>query len=144
MKFKISEEYIQDVIKEFSNKVEISDNFNLEKLFEKPEKKDCTAKKFAIVNKNFEYFGLSCRNIIYYPPEGGMGWHTNAKSNGCRRVYCAWSENGNSGMNWYNKTEDKLEIDKDDIGWNIRIFEIPQWHCVWAKCNRISFGFEID
>ena len=38
MKFKISEEYIQDVIKEFSNKVEISDNFNLEKLFEKPEK----------------------------------------------------------------------------------------------------------
>lgn len=55
-----------------------------------------------------------------------MGWHTNAKSTGYRRVYCSWSEDGNSGMNWYNKTEDKLEIEKDDTGWNIRIFEIPQ------------------
>lgn len=73
-----------------------------------------------------------------------MGWHTNAKSTGYRRVYCSWSEDGNSGMNWYNKTQDKLEIEKDDAGWNIKIFEISQWHCVWSKCNRISFGFDID
>lgn len=37
MKFKVSEEYIQDVIREFKSKVETSNNFNLEKLFEKPD-----------------------------------------------------------------------------------------------------------
>lgn len=37
MRFKVSAKYIQDIIKEFSDKVETSDNFDIEKLFEKPK-----------------------------------------------------------------------------------------------------------
>jgi hypothetical protein len=91
---------------------------------------------------NFIILGNKCKNVLFYPPFGGMGWHTNGPAAG-KRIYISWSETGESGMNWYNTEKDIVTIDKDEIGFNIRVFDIPQWHCVWSKCNRFSVGFDI-
>lgn len=78
-------------------------------------------------------------NIIAYPPNGGMDWHTNGNDAG-NRLYVSWSDNGNSGMCWYR--ENKIVVDQDHKGWNIRYFSVPEWHKVWSKCYRLSFGFQ--
>lgn len=144
MKFNVSEEYIQLIIEQHKNEIKTSNNFVFDSLFSKPPNIEDKSKKFATISTSCENFGHLCRNIIYYPSGGGMGWHTNENSTGNKRIYFAWSSNGDSGMNWYNQEDDKVEVDKDNPGWNIRIFDIPQWHCVWSKCDRISFGFDIS
>lgn len=75
---------------------------------------------------------------IIYPPTGGMGWHTNSDLAG-KRIYLSWSENGDSGMGWLN-ADGTVRRDYDAIGWNIRVFDVPQWHCVFANCWRCSVG----
>ena len=75
---------------------------------------------------------------IVYPPMGGMGWHTNSDLPG-NRVYCSWSENGDSGMGWLNE-KGEIILDHDAPGWNIRTFHVPRWHCVFANCWRCSVG----
>lgn len=89
----------------------------------------------SICNKNIEY-----TNCIGYPPDGGMDWHTNGNNIGIR-IYVSWSENGDSGMLWYKNN--KVIIDKDNPGLNIRQFYTPCWHYVWSKCYRYSLGFKI-
>lgn len=79
-------------------------------------------------------------NLIAYPPNGGMDWHTNSNSPGIR-IYVSWSENGNSGMMWYKDGE--LIMDQDNVGLNIRQFTVPCWHKIWSKCYRLSIGFKI-
>lgn len=32
---------------------------------------------------------------------------------------------------------------KDVAGWQYRIFNVPQPHCVFADCKRISYGWKI-
>jgi hypothetical protein len=124
-----------------------NDGFVFEDLFIKPRNLSSTKNnigKFHHVNfKNYvNIFGNKCKNAILYPPLGGMGWHTNGPENG-KRIYISWSETGESGMNWYDIEQDIVTIDKDEIGFNIRVFDIPQWHCVWSKCLRFSIGFDI-
>lgn len=92
--------------------------------------------KDSIINSNIEY-----TNCIGYPPNGGMDWHTNSNNPGIR-VYVSWSENGNSGMLWYKNN--KILIDKDSAGFNIRQFLTPCWHSVWSNCYRYSMGFKIN
>lgn len=82
---------------------------------------------------------IKLTNIIAYPPNGGMGWHTNGNDIG-NRLYISWSSNGDSGMCWYK--QNKIVIDQDQKGWNIRHFSVPVWHKVWSKCYRLSFGFK--
>jgi hypothetical protein len=76
-----------------------------------------------------------------YPPNGGMPWHTNSNLPGTR-VYASWSENGNSGMMFADNK--KITIDKDSVGWNIRAFNCPVWHCVWSDCWRVSIGWRLS
>lgn len=73
-----------------------------------------------------------------YPPGGGMSWHTNSNNPGLR-IYLSWSENGDSGMGWLD-AEGNLKLDYDEIGWNIRVFNVPTWHCVFSNCWRCSLG----
>lgn len=143
---KINKKNIQDIIKCIGPIRE--NNFDFNALFEKPKdlttNTNNTGKFYDIeLKKEIEILGKKFRNAIFYPPSGGMGWHTNGPENG-RRVYISWSETGESGMNWYDLDKDVIKIDQDEAGFNIRIFEIPQWHCVWAKCNRFSIGFDIE
>jgi hypothetical protein len=77
-----------------------------------------------------------------YPPNGGMPWHTNSNLPGIR-VYASWSENGNSGMMFADENKN-IRIDKDSIGWNIRAFNCPVWHCVWSDCWRVSIGWRLS
>jgi hypothetical protein len=74
---------------------------------------------------------------VVYPPSGGMGWHTNSGLPGWR-AYLSWSETGDSGMGWLRDGEVVLDYDKP--GWNIRMFQVPAWHCVFARCWRCSVG----
>ena len=74
---------------------------------------------------------------IIYPPGGGMGWHTNSNDPGWR-AYLSWSETGDSGMGWLR--DGQVVLDYDKAGWNVRLFQVPSWHCVFANCWRCSVG----
>lgn len=87
-----------------------------------------------------ERFGKSTTNSIWYPPGGFMDWHTNSNNPG-KRLYVAWSETGDSGMKWFR---DGVVIeDPDQPGWNVRIFDTPKWHMVYANCWRFSVGWKV-
>jgi hypothetical protein len=148
MNFKLDNISIKHLLNNINrtNYVNTTD-FNFDKLFDRPldlldyENKTGYFQKIFL-EEHMEFLGYRCKNLIFYPPHGGMGWHTNGPKSG-KRIYISWSETGESGMNWYNIEKDIVTIDKDEIGFNIRIFDIPQWHCVWSKCNRFSIGFDI-
>lgn len=142
---KINSANIKEIIQHIST-IKNTD-FVFEDLFHKP--RDLTTHNNRVgqfynitLSEDLEILGNKFRNAILYPPYGGMGWHTNGPESG-KRIYISWSETGESGMNWYNIETDKITIDQDEIGFNIRIFDIPRWHCVWSKCNRFALGFDI-
>ena len=124
------------------------DDFSFDDLFKKPDLdnevyKASFVKRYKPYNNTArEIFGNKLTNIIVYPPYGGMSWHTNGPKSS-KRMYASWSEDGNSGMNWYDTEKDKLMIDQDDKGWNIRFFDVPSWHCVWSKCYRLAIGYNV-
>jgi hypothetical protein len=65
-------------------------------------------------------------------------WHTNWSNPGAR-CYLVWSETGDSGMRFILNGE--VWTSQDLPGWQYRIFNIPQPHCVFANCHRKSFGW---
>ena len=67
-------------------------------------------------------------------------WHTNWNSPGAR-CYLVWSENGNSGMRFIINGE--VCTSQDLPGWQYRIFNVPQPHCVFANCKRFSYGWAL-
>ena len=87
-----------------------------------------------------DLYGGSCTNAIWYPPGGFMDWHTNSNNPG-KRLYVAWSETGDSGMKWFR--DGLVCDDPDQQGWNVRIFDTPQWHMVYANCWRYSVGWKV-
>lgn len=87
-----------------------------------------------------DVYGESCTNAIWYPPGGWMDWHTNSNNSG-KRLYVAWSETGESGMRWFR--DGQVVDDPDQPGWNVRIFDTPEWHMVYARCWRYSIGWKV-
>jgi hypothetical protein len=85
-------------------------------------------------------FGSLTTGSIWYPPGGFMDWHTNSDNPG-KRLYASWSETGDSGMRWFRDGE--VVDDPDQPGWNVRIFNTPQWHMVYANCWRFSVGWKV-
>lgn len=73
----------------------------------------------------------------WYPDKGFISWHTNSDVPG-RRCYAIH----NFGSGSYFKTEKGIEM--EPAGWTIRVFETPIWHCVYANCERIAFGFRLN
>jgi hypothetical protein len=92
------------------------------------------------VSLEVERFGNSTTNSIWYPPGGFMDWHTNSNNPG-KRLYVAWSETGESGMKWFR--DGAVVDDPDQPGWNVRVFDTPQWHMVYANCWRYSIGWKV-
>ena len=125
-----------------------ADDFSFDMLFEKPDfdteiDRAIYVKRYKPFNNAKKVLGDKLTNSIIYPPYGGMSWHTNGP-NESKRMYASWSETGDSGMNWYDPEKDELIIDQDDQGWNIRVFTVPNWHCVWSKCYRLAIGYNIS
>jgi len=87
-----------------------------------------------------DVYGETCANAIWYPPGGWMDWHTNSNNPG-KRLYVAWSETGESGMRWFR--DGQVFDDPDQPGWNVRIFDTPEWHMVYARCWRYSIGWHV-
>lgn len=73
-----------------------------------------------------------------YNPGDQQQWHTNWSSPGAR-CYLVWSENGDSGMRFIINGE--VVTSQDVVGWQYRIFNVPQPHCVFANCKRFSYGW---
>lgn len=75
--------------------------------------------------------------LIYYPKNGYMNWHTNS-DNPCTRIYLVRAEkNPLSEMRFENK------IIKDKPLWSFNVFKIEDktWHCVNALTPRLTLGF---
>lgn len=75
-----------------------------------------------------------------YQPGDQQGWHNNFGTNSAR-CYLVWSETGNSGMRFV--INGKVETFYDIPGWQYRIFNVPQPHCVFANCKRKSYGWKL-
>ena len=76
--------------------------------------------------------------LIYYPKNGYMNWHTNS-NNPSTRIYLVRAiENPLSEMEFQDK------IIKDRPLWSFNSFKIENktWHCVNAKTERLSLGFQ--
>tara|TARA_Y100000593_G_scaffold75007_1_gene138262 strand:- start:10693 stop:11217 length:525 start_codon:yes stop_codon:yes gene_type:complete len=82
-----------------------------------------------------------------YPACGGyMGWHTNSDAP-YERIYMVYSETGESWFKYKDPVTGEIVSVQDNKGWNLYRFKTPKdelfWHCVYAECNRYSFGFRI-
>lgn len=117
-------------------------DFDIDKMLSNPPNKYDEDIPKAFHKKSTYWFSYPDKITasIIYPPDGGMDWHTNSDLAG-KRMYVSWSETGDSGMGWIENGKTKL--DYDHVGWNIRIFSVPQWHCVFSKCWRCSVGIKI-
>lgn len=85
-------------------------------------------------------YGSTCSGAFWYPPGGFQDWHTNSDNPG-KRLYVSWSETGDSGMRWFR--DGRVVDDPDKQGWNVRLFEVPCWHMVYANCWRFSCGWKV-
>lgn len=88
-------------------------------------------------------YGLQCTNIIVYPPNTCMHWHTNNDMPG-ERIYITLSEGGSVFKSL--KEDGTFDYEYDDKGMHIRQFfvdpEKPHWHTIYAKNTRVVFGFK--
>lgn len=78
-----------------------------------------------------------------------MGWHSNhSRSDG--RIYCSWSERGESNyFRYVDPLTDEIITQWEAPGWNIKSFTIPDntsrfWHCIGANSLRLSLGFRYE
>lgn len=73
---------------------------------------------------------VTVRSAIYYPPGGGLGWHTNSARPGWR----AYVPLGDQGV---MLTEDGPVLDKPG---HANVFRVPGWHAVLARGARWVLG----
>jgi hypothetical protein len=74
--------------------------------------------------------GVIVRAAIYYPPGGGLGWHTNSARPGWR----AYVPRGDIGV---TLTENGPVL---DLPGHANLFEVPAWHAIAARGERWSIG----
>jgi hypothetical protein len=116
-------------------------DFDINHMLENPPNKNQDIDRATVKRSTLWLHDRNITASIIYPPSGGMGWHTNSSNPGLR-AYLSWSENGNSGMGWVR--DEQVVLDYDKPGWNIRIFQVPSWHCVFARCWRCSLGVKLN
>lgn len=87
--------------------------------------------------------GKDITGAFEYQKGDQQQWHTNYPVNGVptARCYLVYSETGDSGMRFI--LNGKVYTSYDKVGWCYRIFNVPQPHCVFANCHRVSFGFRL-
>jgi hypothetical protein len=83
--------------------------------------------------------------FVYPANYGFMSWHTNSNAPG-KRIYIAYAEQDvKSFFRYYDADNSQMITSWDAQGINAREFHVDSqdllWHCVYAECNRYSFGF---
>lgn len=83
--------------------------------------------------------------FVYPANHGFMSWHTNSNAPG-KRIYIAYAEQDcKSFFRYYDMHNKQMITSWDAQGINAREFQVDNqdllWHCVYAECNRYSFGF---
>jgi len=85
----------------------------------------------------------------YYPPEGGVGWHTNWNAS-AYQVLFTWSRDGNGFFRYYDKAKDKVVTIKDKPGWQARHYFFAEesdvdnhcWHAAYTESDRITLAYK--
>lgn len=78
------------------------------------------------------------RSLFYYPPGGGMGWHTNSNAPGWR-IYVVRAE----GLSWMHTPDGRMA----DRSVHANVFKIEEggcWHAVEAESARWSLGVRVS
>ncbi len=101
-----------------------------------PSEKQCVRIEPLDILKN--KFVTGC---FEYQPGDQQGWHNNFGTNKAR-CYLVYSETGDSGMRFV--LNGKVQTFYDISGWQYRIFNVPQPHCVFSNCLRRSYGFRVE
>ena len=105
-------------------------------------------KMILLLEQKFPKCSIIKSGHFYYPPGGGMQWHTNADTP-YLRCYLNYSRNGDSYFKYYDQEQEKTVVSQDHTGWNLRTFEIGKqgkdlfWHSVYSNTDRVSLGFRI-
>jgi hypothetical protein len=87
---------------------------------------------------------------FWYKPDYYMGWHNNNTKKGARLYLTYSDENGKSFFRYRDNNTGNVITTYDQKGWTIRMFDVSErpndfyWHSVYSKCNRFSFGFNIE
>lgn len=87
---------------------------------------------------------------FWYKPDYYMGWHTNNRRKGTRLYFTYTNENGKSFFRYRDNNTGNIITTYDQKGWTVRMFDISNepndfyWHSVYSRCNRFSFGFNIE
>lgn len=98
------------------------------------------------VQQMYPNLHISASGFFVYPANHGfMSWHTNSNSPG-KRIYIAYVEQDNkSFFRHYDAHSKQMITSWDAVGINAREFHVDSqdllWHCVYAECDRYSFGF---
>lgn len=98
------------------------------------------------VEQMYPHLYIKSSGFFVYPANHGfMSWHTNSNAPG-KRIYIAYAEQDcKSFFRYYDKCNEQVITSWDAQGINAREFQVDSqdllWHCVYAECNRYSFGF---
>ena len=85
---------------------------------------------------------VSASGLCWYPPKSYMGWHTNSNLPG-KRIYIVWAKEDNkSFFRWRDSKTQEVHTKWEKKGWNINIFDAPDWHAVASWTDRISIGMQ--
>ncbi len=84
--------------------------------------------------------------LLFYPPGGYIGWHTNSRVPGWR-LYINYVEEPGKSFFRYWDSEAKEIITRWDTGYDFRLFKVDQkklfWHAVYSDTYRYSIGYRI-
>lgn len=84
--------------------------------------------------------------IVYYPPMGYIGWHSNYRVTGPSLLF-TWSETGDGYLRYRNPYTKEVETIYDLKGWDCKRVcwepdpENEVWHSAMTECKRVSFAF---
>lgn len=98
------------------------------------------------VQQMYPNLHISASGFFVYPANHGfMSWHTNSNTPG-KRIYIAYVEQDcKSFFRYYDMHNKQMITSWDAVGINAREFHVDSqdllWHCVYAECDRYSFGF---
>ena len=135
-----SREYLQQL--QDQNDVAVAEKRNLYN-FKQMKVNDALV---PFVQQMYPNLHISASGFFVYPANHGfMSWHTNSNSPG-KRIYIAYVEQDNkSFFRYYDACNKQMITSWDAVGINAREFHVDSqdllWHCVYAECNRYSFGF---
>jgi len=83
---------------------------------------------------------LQCGN--YFPPGGGMDWHTDSGQPGWRLYVFNNTTTADSGKHSHFRYRG-LDISEGDIGAYVFETGVGCWHAIESRCHRMSCGLQI-